>query len=213
MANNQDPHLLLTVDGVRAYHIQDGEEHPLTHSGPQMLSLLMVPTDSPFAISTTLPQNATQEQDFYLHLNLPPELDLPLPATTQVYPKPPSSYLIPRRESESDTGSFIRIEFPTVGQGSGQVAQEDVDTFETILAQCTAFLERAPAPTPGQPFEPYNPADYAKGGKYADPQGHGQVVLVDEDDGSVVGELTEDAEVIEDPSLKYGSKREFEKVI
>ena len=40
-------------------------------------------------------------------------------------------------------GAFTRIEFPRIGYG---VTQDDVDTFETIPAQCTAFLERARAP-------------------------------------------------------------------
>ena len=90
------------------------------------------------------------------------------------------------------------------------MTQEDVDTFETILAQCTAFLERAKPPQPNRPGEKgyYNPADYSPGGRYADSKGHepGQIVLVDEDDGSVVGELGGDAKVWEDPRLKMGSK-------
>ncbi|KAF2150786.1 hypothetical protein K461DRAFT_259353 [Myriangium duriaei CBS 260.36] len=204
MAYQSDPHLLLSVAGVKAYHIQDGEEHSLNPSGPQTLSLLMVPSNSPF--STTLPQNHTQEQDFCLHLNLPPELDLPMPASTQIYHHGSSSYLIPRWDLNPDSGAFTRIEFPRIGHGPDTVSQEDIDTFETILAQCTAFLERAAPPKPGRPLQAYNPADYAEGGKYGDQKGHGQVVLVDEDNGSVVGELADGALVVEDPSLRHGSK-------
>ncbi|GAM87425.1 hypothetical protein ANO11243_054490 [Dothideomycetidae sp. 11243] len=210
MADQNNPHLLYSAEGVKAYHIQDGEEHCLTPSGPQTLSLYMVPTSSPSALPTTLPQNHTQEQDFYLHLSLPPELDLPLPASTQIFRKKPTSYIIPRRDFSPDLGAFTRIEFPSPGRGSGSISQEEIDTFETILAQCTAFLERAAAPVPGQPLQPYNPADYAKGGKYADHHAHGQVVLVDEDDGSAVGELADDAEIIEDPRLQPGSKQPVE---
>jgi spartin len=96
-------------------------------------------------------------------------------------------------------GAFTRIEFPPIGQG---VTQDDVDTFETILAQCTAFLERAQPPGKGG----YNPKDYAKGGKYATDSKHGQIVLVDEDNGSVVGEVSGDAQVHEHSTLKPGSK-------
>lgn len=208
MAGHHDPKLLYTINGIKAYHIQDGEEHSLTPSGPQTLSLLMVPTNSPFAdLSTTTPQNEAPDEDFYLHLNLPPELDLPMPATTQIYHQPPTSYLIPRWDLGPESHAFTKIEFPRLGYG---VTQEDIDTFETILAQCTAFLERAKAPTPGQHDEKggYNPRDYAPGGRYADVKGGepGQIVLVDEDDGSVVGELGGDAKVHEDPRLKIGSK-------
>jgi spartin len=201
MADHHDPHLLFSVSGIKAYHIQDGEESDLTPSGPQVLSLLMVPTTYAFSEKSS---GAAAEEDYYLHLNLPPELDLPLPATTQVYHHPPRSYLIPRWDLGADSGAFTRIEFPQLGRG---VMQEDVDTFETILAQCTAFLERAQPPPKGQMA--YNPANYKPGEAYAVGTGKhqgGQIVLVDEDNGSVVGELGDDASIHEHPSLKPGHK-------
>ncbi|KAF2813152.1 uncharacterized protein BDZ99DRAFT_517438 [Mytilinidion resinicola] len=213
MAGHHDPRLLYSIGGIRAYHIQDGEEAPLTPSGAQTLSLLMVPTSSPFAdLSNTRGQNEAPEEDFYLHLNLPPELDLPLPATTQIYHQPPRSYLIPRWDLGPDSGAFTRIEFPSLGKSSNHVTQEDVDTFETILAQCTAFLERATAPQSEKSAKPYNPADFAPGEGYVGTGEHlhGQIVLVDEDNGSVVGELAEGANVVESASLKPGSKNPVE---
>ena len=209
-AGHNDPRILYSVPNIQAYHIQNGEESPLSTSGPQTLSLLMVPTSSPFAdLSNTEPQSAAPEEDFYLHLHLPPELDLALPATTQIYHQPPYSYLIPRWDLGPDSGAFTRIEFPKIGNGPDRVTQEDVDTFETILAQCTAFLERANAPgTKGQ--SSYNPADFAPGEGYI---GHGiagsnagQIVLIDEENGSVVGELSEGFNVVEGKGVKAGSK-------
>lgn len=207
--SHAEPRLLYSIAGIRAYHIQNGEEHPLTPSGAQTLSLLMVPTNSPFAdLSNVHGQNEAPEEDFYLHLNLPPELDLPLPATTQIYHQPPRSYLIPRWDLGPDSGAFTRIEFPSLGKGPDSVSQEDIDTFETILAQCTAFLERAPAPQSSSKgaAKPYNPADYAPGEGYAGSGKHGEIVLIDEENGSVVGELSEGAQIVEDPKLKIGSK-------
>jgi spartin len=96
------------------------------------------------------------------------------------------------------------------------VTQDDVDTFETILAQCTAFLERAKPPMPARPGEKgsaYNPSDYAAGGRYTDEKmhlQHGEIVLVDEDNGSVVGELGQGTQVVESASLKPGSKEPVE---
>jgi len=130
-----------------------------------------------------------------------------------------------------DSGAFTRIEFPAAGSRSG--VQEDVDTFETILAQCTAFLERAPAPAVtskhaeaqrstaamekereayGEELPAYNPADYAPGEGYAKgsssssalPQG-GRIVLVDQEDGSVIGEV-EGFNMMENSALQPGSK-------
>lgn len=203
MAGHHDPKLLYTIANVKAYHIQHGDQQDLTPSGPQTLSMLMVPTSSPFAdLSTTIPQNEIPDEDFYLHLNLPPELDLSMPATAQVYHQPPHAYLIPRWDLGPDSGAFTRIEF------SPNVSEEDRDTFETILAQCTAFLERAPPPKPDRPLPQYDPRDYAAGGRYADGShaAHGQIVLIDEDNGSVVGELAAGANVVEDSNLKPGNK-------
>jgi hypothetical protein len=211
-AGHSEPQVLFSVNDIKAYHVQDGEEHSLTPSGPQTLSLLMVPTSSPFVdLSNTDPTSTAPEEDFYLHLHLPPELDQPLPATTQIYHKPPSSYLIPRWDLGPDSGAFIRIEFPGIGNSTGKVTQEDVDTFETILAQCTAFLERAGPP---KGYD-YNPAAYAPGEGYISsrwpelPARHGQIVLIDEENGSVVGELQNSFSVVEASSVKPGSKSEL----
>jgi spartin len=170
--------------------------------------LLIVPTASPRQ-DASYEETGAPEEDFYLHLYLPPELDMSLPATTQIYHQPPDSYLIPRWDLGPDAGAFIRLKFPGIGSGPGKVTQEDVDTFETILAQCTAFLERA-APPKGHGT--YNPADYAPGEGYISSPDEksgkrmGQIVLVDEEDGSVVGELSEGYQVVEKPGIKAGSK-------
>jgi spartin len=216
MSGHGDPRLLYTIGGIKAYHIQQGEESPLTPSGPQTLSLLMVPTNSPFAANSARSQNEAPEEDFYLHLNLPPELDLPLPATTQIYHQPPRSYLIPRWDLGPESHAFTRIEFPPIGKGSNSVTQEDVDTFETILAQCTAFLERAQAPSHDKgkgDVKAYNPQNYRPGEGYVGAGGQGEVVLVDEENGSIVGELAEGAQVHADPALQQGSKNPVEIVV
>ena len=208
-AGQNDPRLLYSIANINAYHIQDGEESPLTPSGPQTLSLLMVPTSSPFVDSFTADPPAAPEEDFYLHLHLPPELDLSLPATTQIYHQPPYSYLIPRWDLGPDSGAFTRIEFPKIGTTPDRVSQEDVDTFETILAQCTAFLERAHPPSK-KGYGEYNPAEYAPGEGYLDsdskPPHRGHIVLIDEEDGSVVGELGEGYDLMEGPGVMAGSK-------
>ncbi|KAL7925666.1 senescence-associated domain-containing protein [Trichoderma austrokoningii] len=236
-SGHNDPKLLYSVTGVKAFHLANGTEQSLTPSGPQTLSLLMVPTSSGFADpATTGSGNGNGEQDFYLHLHLPPELDLPMPATTQIYHQPPSSYLIPRWDLGPDNGAFTRLEFPVVG--SRPNVQEDVDTFETILAQCTAFLERAPAPAPPPPPgkkrpsdaarakareagreepPPYNPANFDEGEGYVrgSHSSHlpGRIVLIDEEDGSVMGELSDGFNVVEDSGVKPGSKEPVEIIL
>ncbi|KAJ8610904.1 hypothetical protein MRB53_038292 [Persea americana] len=101
----------------------------------------------------------------------------------------------------ADSGAFTRIELPQ------SATQDDIDTFETILAQCTAFLERAPAPVGDKGYKTYSPADWAAGGKLGGGKTKpGQLVLVDEEDGSVVGELDDAANIIEDAKLSHGTK-------
>ncbi|KAJ3573198.1 hypothetical protein NPX13_g4784 [Xylaria arbuscula] len=240
-SGHNDPKLLYAIQGVSAYHLAYGREEALTPGGPQTLSLLMVPTSSPFADPATFDaQGGAPAEDFYLHLHLPPELDIPLPATTQIYHQPPRSYLIPRWDLGPDSGAFTRLEFPAVGSRPG--LQEDVDTFETILAQCTAFLERAPPPKAAKmrdekamaspapaakssarasksksnskslaedQLPAYNPASYKPGEGYvkgSHSSAHaGQIVLIDEDDGSVIGELSDGFQVVES-GVKPGSK-------
>ncbi|RYO78640.1 hypothetical protein DL763_009559 [Monosporascus cannonballus] len=235
LPRRQDPKLLYAIEGVSAYQLAHGKEESLTPAGPQTLSLLMVPTSSPFAEPPpyeAIDGAEAPREDFYLYLHLPPELDIPLPATTQIYHQPPTSYLIPRWDLGPDSGAFTRLEFPPVGSRKG--LQEDVDTFETILAQCTAFLERAPPPriatkekspaasstkssptmeksrAPAEEQLPaYNPADYKPGqayvqGSHSSPQG-GQIVLVDEEDGRILGELGDGFQV-DDSGVKPGSK-------
>ncbi|KAL3469655.1 senescence-associated protein-domain-containing protein [Aspergillus californicus] len=221
MASANDPRLLYSINNVLAFHLQDGEESSLTPSGPQTLSLLMVPTTASKPQEENLtpyapPQDSPSEEDFYLHLHLPPELDLALPATTQIFHQPPYSYLIPRWDLGPEAGAFIRIQFPGIGSGPNKVAQEDIDTFETILAQCTAFLERTDV---SKNNKSYNPASFAPGEGYVSspdafgPSGkvdqHGRIVLVDEENGSVVGEM-EGYDVVERPDVKPGSKRPVE---
>ncbi|KAI4188562.1 MAG: hypothetical protein LQ348_003908 [Seirophora lacunosa] len=210
MSGHNEPQVLYSINNISAFHLQNGQESPISASGPQTLSLLMVPTSSPFAgLSSADPQSAAPEEDFYLHLHLPPELELPLPATTQVYHQPPRSYLIPRWDLGPESGAFTRIEFPKLGTGPGNVTQEDVDTFETILAQCTAFLERA-KPSVEKGHGQYNPANYAPGEGYIG-HGHagskpGQIVLIDEENGSVVGELGGGMNIVADSKVNPGSK-------
>ena len=219
--------LLYTTEHVRAFYIQNGEESDLTPSGPQILSLLMVPTktktksDNDTTSEWEADEEEEEEEDFYLHLRLPPELDLPLPATTQIFPQGNYSYLIPysganlsppgvAHEQGGEEGAFIRVQFPS------SASREDVDTFESILAQCTAFHERGrgvgvssrpPQPPPRDAAHAYHYPDSKSDSKKQDSDG--KIVLVDEKNGGVVGELAAGYNVVEEPGVHPGSKSKF----
>lgn len=258
------PRLLFQIDDVRASQLRDGTESSLTPAGPRPLAILAVPTTGRLVdVGSDVGggSGADEIEDFYLHLHLPPVLELPLPATTPVFRQPPDSYLIPRwdvdpaaaESGDEGKGMFVRLTLPPPGSGRGHLPQDELDTFETILAQCTAFRERQVPPVPSaqpssserlrsqgpppplpprwgeqrqaaeepptySPYKPYNPADYVDGqadsktdskAEAAGPSRrdqHGQLVLVDEEDGSVVGELADGFDVEERPEVQQGSK-------
>lgn len=98
------------------------------------------------------------------------------------------------------------------------------------MAQCTSFLEKSAPPqsakkiavagsSPGsskakeaaqEDLPPYDPGTFAPGQGYVDgsqsKQQGGKIVLIDEEDGSVLGELGEGYQVVADHALQAGSK-------
>ncbi|RVD86646.1 uncharacterized protein DFL_004910 [Arthrobotrys flagrans] len=266
MVQRTPPQVLYEVPAINVYHLASGNETRLNEV-PSPLTMLMVSTTivDPFA------ENPTEEEDFYLHVQQLPNLDLPLPATTKIFRQYPRSYLIPRLDLDGGLGNcFTRIEFQE------HRSQDDVDTFETILAQCTAFLEnakppqldqqqrsrsRSPAPVPTYSApggsadgyygyngssnngkssssrskqkgattrdlggsgaggyvpgsgvlagEQYNYAGPTMSAPDRAPQG-GRLVLVDEQDGRIVGELSEGFNVVESQGVQPGSKAPVE---
>ncbi|KAK9310954.1 senescence-associated protein-domain-containing protein [Lipomyces starkeyi] len=142
----------------------------------------MVSTSSPRPGSPNLDGHPEMsEEDFYLHLHLPPEFDMPLPAKTQTYHQPPNSYLIPRWDVGPGSGAFLRFQFPSIGTGLDKITQED---------RPAAYHTAHNAPGEGD----ISSADSRLG------ESLGKIVLVDEEDWSVVGEI------VEKPGVKPGSK-------
>jgi spartin len=211
--------ILYIIPSVSAFHIEDGVEASLNPTGPQSLQLSRV--EGP---------DRNGEWDVFLELDLPPELSLKLPATTKIFPQRPRSYLIaPGKDAAERGGAFIRLEFPQLGRG---IVQDDIDTFESILAAYTSFMERSRPPAgsgyanekagfdkgsggkrEGRDVPPaYNPQDFKPGEAYAfgtatgDSGAHGQVLLINQDNGSVVGELSEDSAMVDDSAIKPGEK-------
>ncbi|KAK8011279.1 spg20 protein [Apiospora arundinis] len=227
-SGHNDPKLLYAIQGVSAYHVTAGKEESLTPTGPQTLSLLMVPTSSSYADPAAFDGENQTPSDFYLHLHVDESLDIPLPATTQIYHQPPRSYLIPRWDLGPESGTFTRLEFPEIGSRKG--LQEDgaspkaAKKAKSPSSSATPSAAVSPTSTKSKmatkdeapPYPPpaYNPASFAPGEAYAQgshsgPGKGGQIVLVDEEDGSVIGELGEGYQ-IDDNAIKPGSKEPVE---
>lgn len=223
MAGHSAPQMLYELNDVKAYHVQDGKEQDLNPGGGQNMALWMMPTSSPFAdLSSADPSSHTPEEDFFLHLVLPPEIDLPLPATTQIFRRGKNDYMIQRWDLGHESGAFTRLSLPK------SATQDEIDTLETILAQCTAFMEHSPMPEKHDEKLPdytqsaappaYDPAKYgASVGPMVDvksigmgARGDGRIVIVDEENGSVVGELDQGFSLQGSADLKSGSKSPVE---
>lgn len=107
--------------------------------------------------------------DFFLYISIGQnEFDLPLPANTKIIPQGKSAYLIP---SQDIPNALIRLDL-------GSSSPDDLETFEIILSQFTAYEERQ--------------QDLARK----------DLVLVDSEDGHVVGSVSQENLVVyEDPAL------------
>ncbi|TQS34432.1 hypothetical protein Golomagni_05186 [Golovinomyces magnicellulatus] len=186
--------LLYIIPDVNAYQIENNVERLLTSQGPQMMSLLMVPVTS--TVSSSVAESNSQ-----LQLSLAPDLDFTLSAATCVHSQPPRSYLISRPITKSGTDSMIRIEFPLESQRKN--VHDDMETFESILVQCNVDIQHN---TTG--LSPYDPSQYKPEMKtHIDESSNsqGQIVIVDEDNGDVLGELGSGFTVIEDKNMKPGT--------
>ena len=109
------------------------------------------------------------ENDLFLYVSIGQnEFDLALPAYTKIIPQGKSAYLIP---SQDIPNALLRLDL-------GSSSPDELETFEILLSQFTAYEER--------------PHDRARK----------DLVLVDAEDGHVVGSVPQDNMVVhEDPAL------------
>ena len=190
--------LLLSISNVVASQIYEGEQTTLAQ-GTLDVTLLSrrynqsIPPDDDnhgYSASQQLPHGPTPSEsqdhqatnyyssekkhldlgnDLFLYLSIGQnEFDLPLPACTKIIPQGKSEYLIP---SQDIPNALLRLDL-------GSSSPDELETFEVLLSQFTAYEER--------------PHDRARK----------DLVLVDAEDGHVVGSIPQDNLVIhEDPAL------------
>ena len=184
--------LLLSISNVVAEQIYEGEQsvlaegtlnvtllsHPFDsatspESGQDQLSHGPNPSDSQEYGSTSYlssgKQEASGDNDLFLYLSIGQnEFDLPLPANTTIIPQGKSAYLIP---SHDIPNALLRLDL-------GSSSSDDLETFEILLSQFTAYEER--------------PNDITRK----------DLVLVDAEDGHVVGSIPQSNLIVnEDPAL------------
>ncbi|RKF62544.1 putative protein spg20 [Erysiphe neolycopersici] len=190
---SSEPDLLYAIQGVNAYHVENQKEQLLTSKGPQTLSLFMTRT-------YTTPQDSLPREGPKLHLKISLFLDLELPANSRINIQPPQSYLIPRHDGTSGSKSVVRIEFPLESENKG--IRDDIDTFEAILNQFNIIIEDSSSPPPQYDPSAYQAEDI-KTPSNRDSQG--QIMIVDENNGEIIGELGTGFRVIENAHLNPGS--------
>ena len=182
--------LLLSVANVQASQIYEGEVSPLA-TGTLNVTLVsqddvsstparddagkITASGEPHSPSKgelgSVPgkQDPEREADLFLYLSIGQnEFDLPLLANTKIIPQGRTAYLIP---SQIMPNAFIRLDLASSGS-------DDLETFEVILTQFTAYEERT--------------QDLARK----------DLVLVDSKDGHLVASLPTEALIVhEDPAL------------
>ena len=189
--------LLLSISNVVASQIYEGEQKTVAQgtlnvtllsqrfnpstppedgiygSSSQQLSHGPTPSESQGYQATNYSSSEKKrpdvENDLFLFVSIGEnEFDLALPAYTKIIPQGQSTYLIP---SQDIPNALLRLDL-------GSSSPDELETFEILLSQFTAYEER--------------PHDLARKG----------LVLVDAEDGHVVGSVTQDNLVVhEDPAL------------
>lgn len=190
---SDEPDLVYAIQDVKAFHVENQQERLLTSEGPQTLSLYMTRT-------STIPQAPIPTKEPQIHLKISLVLDLELPTNSRVKIQPPNSYLIPNHDYTSGSNSFVRIEFPLESEKKG--IRDDIDTFEAILNQCNIIIEDSSCPPPQ-----YDPSTYNVGDIKTPSNGNSknQIMIVDENNGEIIGELGTGFQVIENAHLRPGS--------
>lgn len=117
----------------------------------------------------------------------------------------PDSYLIPQWNVKTGRyeGEFTRLELGGLKRGQ-EGAQEDVDVLEMVLGEMTVFRDERPK-VPERPTS-------RRSGSGDDGHAHaqpGQIMLVDNEDGSVLGELSGGYHVHEE-NIRPGSDGEYQ---
>lgn len=150
-----------------------------------------------------------------LHLNSHVfKLIPPTPVALVILPSGERIYTFEAATGEKSTEkpNSVRLTVPPPTEGSQHVAT-DIETFDQILTQYTDFSwtqgspEVAPPPLParrGQPDSAVPPnikPNVEEHKPVQDPSLRGRLLLMDETNGDVIGELPETLNITEDPSM------------
>jgi spartin len=186
--------LLLSIPDASASQIYEGEQTVLAQ-GTLNVTLLSHPFDlstppediygessassqqsshGPPAYQTTNfdpsdNKSSVADNDLYLYLSIGQnQFDFPLPANTKIIPQGKAAYLIP---SQDIPNAIIQLDLASS-------PRPDIETFETLLSQFTAYEERQ--------------SDLARK----------DLVIVDSEDGRILGSVPQDGLIVnEDPAL------------
>lgn len=219
----QDQEILFSINNVRAYQIRHGQEASLTPSGPQTLNLT---TSSSERDSITLHLRLDPDVDIPLLATTKV-----FSRTPRSYMIPPASFsdnvAAFTRIEFADTIAKDDIEtFETILTAKTAFGRARV----TGTPGGTPASSPARSPRPNVSSERASPAPPAKSATWSSPSSPaassksssnapakpprpgmnrnptGQIVLFDEEDGSVMGQLGAGAEVFEDSRLSHKSK-------
>jgi len=93
---------------------------------------IYTPTDLSSSREKTEKSPVQTDQDLYLFLSIDHDFEMPLPASTKIFPQGDSAYLIP---SPDIPNALIRLDLAST-------PADDLETFEILLSQFVAYEER-----------------------------------------------------------------------
>ncbi|WVW84011.1 hypothetical protein I302_106037 [Kwoniella bestiolae CBS 10118] len=197
-------YLLLTIEHAVVKQIYDEETITLAR-GEFRLECVSLPippeighqTANPFSPSPADPPIPTH--DFWLVIKVGPTFEMPIVPNQPMIPsrdKDGLVYTVPSPHIPNASVSFV-IHLP-----SSQADLEDLDSFEVLLKQYGCLAKESTALNGLAP-----PALSSSGGEMLAPEEmRGRIVLINEDNGQVVGELEQTFDVEEDKRLMSEDK-------
>lgn len=199
-SSNAEGFLLLTISNCTISSTSPA--HPINGPSNSFTGLLSLEC---VTLLVADPGNPS-ERDVWLVLRVESQgntqsVELPLPATQSILlSRELHRYTIPMK---TGGGGELVV---TLGTPQNNAQKEDYETLEVILAQYAVLevvreqFQPPPTAPPG-----YNEPSSSSANQYpSDPDGDlkGRLVLVDEDDGRIVGTLGDEFEIREDPNVR-----------
>lgn len=195
MTTDPDSHILVTIPNV-TYHTIAGVE-----TGDLSLICITIEHDTP--------AGPTESLDLILHLNnhVYP-IDPSIPLSLKYLPNGERTYSFQPTESRPGSHTLVHLTIPPPGNDTHLKDANEI--LDHVLAQYADLSQDTDGLPPVPSYDQAVSTQFA-GRHLDDPQLRGHLILLDESNGQVVGELPQTLNLNEDPTLLASSQGGSEK--